>query len=283
MQRAAITVGVEAGSEPKWQTCSSPNVCKNSTGSICPCWQTAAWCLWDWWSRIHVSTLLCHLDTSVEGDTPGTGVRSCRHLRFSGEVVAGVTCKSLHPNVQSFRRRIQLRSVVDLSYPAAFVWRAMLGYFWAQKRSLCMSKMVLLNQCPAVLQSIMNCLCRVHAAEPVMLRRAAGISSRYGGRTRSDLVEKRIRLILCWWKCFQVICSAVIIVQNVLQLVLKQFRTQDPVLGTWPQRGSGRSCNWRRVRKSNVKFRNTTTTTELRLEICFQTFSHFPKHRRFTC
>lgn len=71
--------------------------------------------------------------------------------------------------------------------------------------------------------------------------------------------------------------SGIFIVQNALQLVFKQFRTWDPVLGTWPQHGAGK-CSWRTTRKSNVKFRKTTVTNELRLELCFPTFSRFPKH-----
>lgn len=69
---------------------------RNSTGGIYQCWQRATWCLWDWWNCSRVSPLLHHLDTSVEEGTSRTGVSSCRHLWFSGEVVAGVTYKSLH-------------------------------------------------------------------------------------------------------------------------------------------------------------------------------------------
>lgn len=38
------------------------------------------------------------------GDTSGTGVRSCRCLRFSGELGAGGTCSSLHPRCPELQK-----------------------------------------------------------------------------------------------------------------------------------------------------------------------------------
>lgn len=56
--------------------------------------------------------------------------------------------------------------------------------------------------------------------------------------------------------------GGIITVRIVLQPVFKQFRSRDPVLRTRPQHGGGRCCSWRRIRKSNVKFRKTTVTNE---------------------
>lgn len=82
------------------------------------------------------------------GDTSGTGVRSCRCLRFSGELGAGGTCSSLHPRCPELQK--ELKSAMDLS--CAPVWRGLMGAFlWPSEEFLDITEMVLLEQCPAAL------------------------------------------------------------------------------------------------------------------------------------
>lgn len=271
---------------------------RNFTGGTCPCWQTAAWCLWDWWNRIRVSTLLRHLDTSVEGDTSGSGVRSCRRLWFSREVVAGVTCKSLHLRCPELQEEHPAEACCGAELCRCFAMEGRVRLLlWSEELLyITTTKMVLLDQCPAVLQNIIKCLCRVRAAERVIL--SSALVCGRGAQCRLWSVTPYRDFVGLQWqdtiRPHRGMCRAgtvlgevfsgnlqatggISIVQNVLQPVFEQLRTQDPVLGTWPQHGGGKCCSWRRIRKANVKFRKTAITNELRLELCFPTFSCFPK------